>query len=66
MRKNNQGRRKTGKTMKAFIRFLASIKKYRGWIVFSVILLLFPLLLYMAAVLPWLLYVVSVLFIILL
>ena len=33
-----KGKKKTGQVMKAFLRFLASIKKYRGWIVFSIIL----------------------------
>ncbi len=32
------GKRKAGSTLKSFAHFLVSIKKYRGWIIFSIIL----------------------------
>ena len=46
MRKNNKVKRplkkpskkNAGKTIKAFAKFLVSIKKYRGWIIVSIIL----------------------------
>ena len=33
-----RGKRKTGETIKAFARFLMSVKKYRGWLILSVVL----------------------------
>ena len=45
MRKNNtqkkqrrSGKKNAGKTIKAFAKFLTSIKKYRGWIIVSIVL----------------------------
>ena len=35
---NQRSKRKTGETIKAFARFLVSIKKYRGWLILSIIL----------------------------
>ena len=36
--KNQRAKRKAGETIKAFARFLVSVKKYRGWLILSVIL----------------------------
>lgn len=35
---NQRGKRKAGETIKAFARFLVSVKKYRGWLILSIIL----------------------------
>ncbi|MBQ1387229.1 ABC transporter ATP-binding protein [Candidatus Saccharibacteria bacterium] len=35
---SQRGKRKTGETIKAFARFLVSVKKYRGWLILSIIL----------------------------
>lgn len=35
---NQRSKRKTGETIKAFARFLVSVKKYRGWLILSIIL----------------------------
>ena len=35
---NQRSKRKAGETIKAFARFLVSVKKYRGWLILSIIL----------------------------